>query len=570
MSLVWIMVLLIYSTPAQSEDSCKSGRSDFLNQIQKIRDAMPACPSWIKERKGLPACPKSNPAAILPETYPSAVVFLNRNIETHESIIKKVVQILKESPAGRAPLIRIEGANDPEVMRDIRTLVKDQLRTSSKNVSQFSDLMEQIDVYVDGVSLPTSGPYLRDYFKSYVGSDQKLRVLSTNAKKLDLTYDLKIPNDCGLTVDDDPYDATQTELGGNLSRVSPHLCASTELTALHQKLGCTSENSVVLKSRSVVKHIDEYLMVVPDAESKTGCPKAVLLASPGLALDLIKESSKSHPEAEFFSLPFHRRRKPIDSSSPLNEEEQIEFKSSVQDRPSAMFVAKLFGYNGGQTPEWVGWNNMSGIKELCQAHFTGRAIHYKSCTGRLGCPSQSIPVDEWSESQIQSKIEELKKNYPVVSVKNYTKDPRNNKYCENLTIADVQGLLEKMGQVNEWKSIQNDIDQFKSDLMAKMKSKDPDCHPAYVSVPVYPINGIWGMPNSVNGVAVSPRSLLLPDPQIPIFKKSIEAQLKKEGVVPDWVDTLSINNLNYTELGMGPKRGNLHCATNSIPICSPK
>jgi hypothetical protein len=75
-------------------------------------------------------------------------------------------------------------------------------------------------------------------------------------------------------------------------------------------------------------------------------------------------------------------------------------------------------------------------------------------------------------------------------------------------------------------------------------------------------DGSWALPNPTNSLPVTPGSVGIPDPYIRPFKDHLEKELASRNIQATWFDTLGLNNFPKES-----KTGNLHCSTNSIPIC---
>ena len=66
-------------------------------------------------------------------------------------------------------------------------------------------------------------------------------------------------------------------------------------------------------------------------------------------------------------------------------------------------------------------------------------------------------------------------------------------------------------------------------------------------------------PNPTNSVVMN-NGIIFPDPQNPLFRDYLSSEMRKRGMNSDFIDTW-----DYAHLG----DGNLHCASHSLPYCSP-
>lgn len=155
--------------------------------------------------------------------------------------------------------------------------------------------------------------------------------------------------------------------------------------------------------------------------------------------------------------------------------------------------------------------------------------------------------------------------------------------CASLTNRDIAERLKDGSPLRVLNELAAEaMEKNKVKIRAKLSERLPQCPVRFIEVPdlfigdvpvekdgadpSLPLSERFALvrganrslfPSPTNGVAVA-GTQLIPHPQNPVFAEELRAELSKNGVASDFVDTF-----DYGHVG----KGNLHCATHTLRYC---
>jgi hypothetical protein len=563
---------------------CSQKQNENISDFKKIWNTLSAngndkfqCPSWILNRENLPLCPelKQNGKATLPETYPKAFIFLGTEIDNQYlfDLLKKAYL----SNPDQVPVFvgGIYSANLEDVLKDLKKI--------DKKFPWEKHLVSVGMVYQD------SSVYVRDVFSSMVDEKGEISTFRTRSQ-VDGTVNgvFTLMQKCGIKTFNPSDDLTEEEddfsqysLGGNFLTIVPGLNATSYLEPAHERAGWNETNTVIFEGNTNVGHIDEIAQTLKLNYDSMGCPKvSMLVASPSKTIELLEEQMKKNPDEYFLDWPW--REKKDGSFTEMNRAEWSQRRSQVLDELN---------------PNYKGIKEGVGVKELCHKLTSlpstneidfNKNEHYslEFTFGKARPRSRIIVLNSdnsqdsekykqtvitlnvgWTETQYQQAYDECKKH----EVCKIVQTPINpiNKACENMTVKDAYQIFTKTDfNAEKSKNLENEINKFKEGVEKKIQALYPKCSNSidWIKSPVVYKDGYWALPNSTNSLPVDSKNVALPEPYSKVFKNYFEKELKERDLNISWIDTFGMNN----QRSVGMKTGNIHCGSNSIPMCKPR
>lgn len=511
----------------------------------------------------------------MPETYPKAFTIFGQSANL-ESVYELIKQTYQKNPDQMPVFMTSSSFVDRDEI--LKRLKKEFPKVDWKN--QF------IHAYIGSSDDATT--YIRDPFHSRVNSKGEVEVFETRAG-YDVTDEMRsVFAKCGIGVEsqeassknDEIFD--QTTLGGNFLNILPGVNVSTELTELHQQAGWNEKNTIEVDYVTNVRHIDEILQPVKMTYDEKGCPKVTaLIANPDKALELIRQQAVQDPKSQAFDFTFDSEK----YSSADYSQEYDEFKKSRNIISETRNVLHLMIQDGIGNP-----NSLNGFHQICNAYQTlpkvdsldYRPEDYTEVTFVFGekrgrvivlndpdrKPDEVITLSKgYTEEQYRAAYEKCSAK-PSCRVSKTANPPVPAKPCVGLSASDLYQVM-KYTDYNKAESaaLSKLTTELKTNVEKKVAQQYPQCKNVmdWVDTPAILNDGSWALPNSTNSLPVTPGSIGMTDPYIKTFKNYLKDQMKKRDVEVTWFDTLGLNNFKKES-----KTGNLHCSTNSIPICDPK
>jgi hypothetical protein len=545
---------------------------EVTDTYQKEQDSNFQCPDWILKKKDLPACPSTATKATIPETNPKAFVVIGPTANA-ESVFEMIKKAKKASP-DQIPVFLV-GQHQEELMKKLKKL--DPSFNWKNHV--LGTFMGPFD---------DSLMYIRDPFHTRVNSKGEMEVFHTKINP-GITNDFKaVLNACGIKAESaeemkkTKEDFSQTTLGGNFMTVLPGIHVSTELTPIHEQSGWNSENTINFDFYTNVSHIDEVFQPVQTTYDENGCPKISMLAvSPSKSLELIHEEALRSPEKKAFDLSFEGSKY---SGKQFSREYDQFRKSRRLNSITNDSISEILG-RGIEDPSAInGFHQICSyyrqLPDLDQLEFN--ISEYQDVEFTFGKkPSKNIIANQkssnktetillkkgYSASEYANALEKCKKQ-EMCNIKKMPNPPVPQKECAALTMSDFYKILKNTDYNREQANqLEKEVNRVKLELEKRIASQYPNCTNVmdWIDSPAIYHNGSWALPNSTNSVPVVNGSIAMTDPYIKPFQKYFEQEMKKRKIGITWFDTLGLNNFKKET-----KTGNLHCSTNSIPLCSPQ
>lgn len=344
------------------------------------------------------------------------------------------------------------------------------------------------------------------------------------------------------------------------------------------KTTCTNPESAVKAPSDFlnVGHTDEFFKTLKDPNQPAPCDFSLAFASPKKALDLLKKN----PDARAINF------------SGIPEEEVL---SRLQSPPYRT-ICQI--YLSNKEYEGQGPGNGRSRRQKGISHFIWDSLVPRTQAGSYRAPvndaeqarmqrfyerimaldSQEPQSDEEARERRQkyyeiiNKMRALQKKSGMVKVDD---DLKSAKDCYGMTNMDLAKIIEEDFELKEFnEAVEKRTQEFKKDLLARLKKQYPQCSPKTVELPdlflgemdydsenpTYVIGSADSIfPNPTNGEIVQ-STFILPEPVNPAFKEDIEKSVQALGLKADYIDTHFAHVLN----------GNLHCSSHAIRYCRPQ
>lgn len=318
--------------------------------------------------------------------------------------------------------------------------------------------------------------------------------------------------------------------GGNIESLPGGICllgsdhfAKDEYYDGFAKKACGSSSSDRIKvptSWLETGHTDEVVKVLRDSNKKAPCDFSLAVASSKVAIELLQKA----PDEPFLQFPA-RQNEPA--------EKMLVRRYREDDRLRQICMSALEYRDPSHTPANSPSKTVSKLLALLM--------------------NSAQAVDEAQEAPGADRCAKLT-NRDVA--KAFTSDPKLQKQID---------------------LVQDQMNKFKSEMLLKLKAKLPQCNPTVIDIPTIFTTGelienkngktelpfgmaMAALPNPTNSILIS-RTIITPDAGNSAFKNYLVREYEKIGLSTEFIDSF-----DYAHQG----NGNLHCVTNTIPICRPK
>ncbi|MES2769576.1 MAG: protein-arginine deiminase family protein [Bdellovibrionota bacterium] len=489
-----------------------------------------ACPEWISNKSNLPLCPEKG--QLVPETYPVAAVVVSdsgsyeRDSQFASELVEKTLLAAGENP----PLIVLPVSD--ATMERINNSI-DSLKISEAKKKKFKALLQQVPVksytwqkdYMQAFVNPQSGQISLREVSNYSSAVRKNKFDKGSFRGI-----TEASKKCGF-LEGPPLTSPATDSlrsghsAGNIGTLPTGIC----LLGSDNFQGQEWENYAsevcdkspknrikVPTSWLQVGHTDEVIKVIRNKNNPAPCDFSITFASPNKALELLKVN----PEGSF-----------------------INFKKKNTESLNDTFIRRV--------------THHQGLNLLCRKKI-------------------QLQYDQKKNPSSQG-VSQLLNLRDILLNKAFAESPALEN-CENLSNKDVYRILTEDSELKIYNQlIQEQIDNLKKDVLAKLQKALPACKIDALDVP----NIFYGgqpvktsknkyilphgmaksfLPSPTNSVAVA-ETIISPEPANDIFRKYLQVEYEKRGLKSEFIDTF-----DYAHLG----GGNLHCATNTIHICRPR
>jgi len=149
--------------------------------------------------------------------------------------------------------------------------------------------------------------------------------------------------------------------------------------------------------------------------------------------------------------------------------------------------------------------------------------------------------------------------------------------CAMLKNSEVASVFENdIVMKKKLELIEAELTKLKTEITQKLRQKFPTCTPDFIPIPVVygkyqnrsymdkaelESKGVSSvLPNPVNSI-VTDRAVISPEPYNSTFKQYLIEEYDRRGLNAEFVDTYDITHV---------RKGNLHCATNTVHVCRPR
>lgn len=550
--------------------------------------------------KNPPACPETG-IKILDETYPIKLFVMKPpshdpvNRIAQKAPSKTIIELITAHDLESIPLIVtpfFKNEENSKVFNQTLHDIKEELL--KRNYTQEtieSKILPRIKMAEDKSGKTFLQDYMQSYFNPTTGGALVSSIVAHNIEAKNTSKAISdVGSSCSVELgpdiekDPDNYFKPNSFSGGGIEALPGGLCmVEAELTNTKDPLYpiqfCGKKENIIPIDASwmYIGHVDEIIKVTPsfadNSDIPNKCKFSILTASPLAALRTFFPNRKS--EVSFDQIKMNELVTGMNANSPLfgfqgTAEEEQEYYNQFLNR----------GHNGL-------------LDILCTAH-----LLKNKAPGNL-----KDPQDE----KVKSALLFIKKILQSLSVPQaYANSKPSCKLTENdlkgLTTKDFMGaLISNPDFLTHHRLLQETMD--KNSLLIQRKligclpadvecKKDlhgsgrlPECAPYFDrmkwEVPNLFSNSsenlmkdesggpakLWkpGMtqsifPNPTNGISAN-STYIIPKPHVKFFEESLEKEAKSRGIKYKAIDT-------YAGYHLGA--GNLHCATNSFQVCTPK
>jgi hypothetical protein len=580
------MILFIFLIEFSLASIC--GVPEILEKSNSIQGPLSEftdfkCPDWILNKSSLPKCPRLGVEEVssLPGYYPKAFVSLSGSLSS-SSQLDIIRQSVKSNPL-TLPVFNISVYDKSAIIKEL--------------AKEFPRIPWQSHI-VEGLM---GGVYQRDFYSNRInskGNAETFAVMGASSDELG-----QLLEKCGMSYS--PKNSSEIKehsdfvKGGNFVSIIPNLnVVQAGLSGGHSYAGYSKENTIILPALTTVQHADEIIMPLRKDIDSNGCPKiTTLIASPDKTMELLKKNPKekflsrkllndpmalSAPTRSFsartadiesglYEAAFLKRLCDFYYELPSNQNIDIEFKP----------VKKIVFRSGSSRGVPLGEkrNKIIQIPHDMPSNDVARLFSEKLGEISEGAMRtfeyDSSLLDDSQLQNIEKKIHELEiklgeKNFipRITRSLSYSDAKGKVKHCEDLSRHEVYQVLNHGNFKNDAGKLQKDVSFLKSEIENRLKVKHPNCSNMidWIDTPVVFENKNWVLPNAVNALPLNNKAVAMPEPYSSVFKDYLESELSKRDISPVWVDTFGLNNSKGKNVQGG---GNLHCASYSIPICSP-
>ncbi len=548
-----------------------------------IHAAAYECPNNFSNREGLPACPR-NATNVLSDNYPVGAIVLGaqeqpfgnaktkfQNDEMTYSMIYQMGKTQTEIPlivmsmtqeSYDNVLGRIEKS---DLSPDQKNKLKLRLAHAkvSENYTWQQDFYQPVATASGQIRLKANNAYIN----SSQGGPAKehMAAISKVLKSCGVNYDTKTD---GMDYENYLLKANGKEFrvyengasAGNVEALPGGTCiigsdnfASKDKYNKFVKNFCDDKNNLEIDTSWLqVGHTDEILKVFPDKTKNANdpCAFSIGLASPALAIDLLKKNpNESFFDYEKLSSPYPSLKEMVDSRRLLNP--TINKLCNKYDNKKIPYDKELPVNKGGDE------KGNTFFKKIFKI-FVKRAVAEGTSDSDL-VESSEVEADSGASSESQKNSEA--------------------RGCENATNGQIVDLFNTDPELSqETKDEQKKLDEIEESLKAKLKVTHPNCNiriekfPSLFVADAYQSQSfdseknsiVQGKklslsinPNPTNGVVIG-NQYYMPSQGNKEFAEYMKKTIEKNG--------LKVNEIN-TQESTHFERGNLHCATQTIPLC---
>ncbi|WP_347357148.1 protein-arginine deiminase family protein [Bdellovibrio sp.] len=528
----------------------------------------------------VPACPNSG-SKLLSENYPIMAATVSDDAGGSRYVKEYVTKVLKAQPS-KAPqfFLHVTDETWSDVVREIKKQAPDEA-TAQRWIAGLSRVQTR-----------HRWNWQQDYFESFFDSKTGkpvLREVQGYGRHGNAFNDLvkKSSADCSISagkqLTNDQYKSGHS--GGNIEAVNGLCLVGSDHFEGNEwdkyaKVTCENPAAAVKTPSDFlnVGHTDEFFKTLKDPSQQAPCDFSLAFASPKKGLELLKKN----PQGRAF-----------DFSHLSPDEIMIRLRQAPYNRVCSEFAYTKALEKRGTKPGNSKEKRMRGVSKflfdiilppVSAGSFIAsqkdaeslRMERYLEDLNNEGISDP--PMDRGDDSRRQARIDRLNRQRALLRQAGILKSESDTsvlKDCYNMTNKDLAKMFEDDFEMKEFnESVEKATQQFKQDLLAKLKKSYPQCNPKTVDLPdlflgdmdydTNPPTYAMGtadsvFPNPTNGEIVE-NTFILPEPVNPAFKADIDKSIKDLGLKTDYIDTHFAHTLN----------GNLHCSSHAMRYCRPQ
>ena len=497
------------------------------------------CPASIfNQTANLPTCPEG---ALVPETYPvGAIVVSDIGYAGPESGF--AAEVVTKS-------LMAAGENNPLIILPVTDNTMDRVRSRIDELPISETLKQKYKkslVQIKTGSFTWQQDYMQPFTDPKTGKiilrevDRYAKIAGRGRLESSVKDIVSLGKACGFT-QGPPLTTSGEELpsgafGGNIETLPAGICLlgddnfkKPEAWEEYANQVCSPDpaNRIqVPTSWLAVGHTDEVMKLVRNKNAQAPCDFSVAIASPNTALEILRKNPKE-PFLDFSGVRGVQTGSLTDDRINQNDK-MVELCKKV-----AALRQNSQPNNSKNRPE-------GGVSKLFR--FESLFFTHAQAGGFLTGPSF---------------------------------DPKD---CENMTNDEVYRVYSMDPALKVYNQlVQEKMDALKLDVTKKLKAKLPQCETDFIDFPnlfsgAVPVEvepgknqlpkGFGGslLPNPTNAISVND-TVISPNPSNASFKKFMQDEYSKRGLKSEFIDTYEYSHV---------KGGNLHCATNTFPLCKPR
>lgn len=534
-----------------------------------------ACNQHSPMSPDVPVCPNTG-STLLSENYPIMAASVSDSQGGPQYVKAYVTKVLK-AQADKPPQFFLHVT--PETYEQVVTEIKKQ----APNPQVASRWLASLSV----VKTESRWNWQQDYFESFfdpASGKPVLREVEGYERHEDAFFDMikQTQKDCSINegplLKNEEYKSGHS--GGNIEAVNGLCLIGSDHFVNNEwddyaKTTCKNTDVAVQTPSSFLKvgHTDEFFKTLKDPSQKAPCDFSLAFASPQKGLHLLKQNPNNRA-FDFSNIPAEEIPARMSQGSyaeicsrhlELKRREDPSRQNTPQNEKSRRGISRLL-------LKWVLKYANASAEDAETRRFDKMLDDYNDMDARGPRSREDEQRTREEKAARKNRVRRLMLQSGLL------KPPRSNdeiKECYSMTNRDLIKVIEADPEIADFNTaVEASIQNFKTELLTKLKTKYPQCSPKTIDMPdlftglmdstqtpaTYVMaSGDSIFPNPTNGEIVG-NTYLIPEPVNPAFKKDIDDSVRKLGLKTDYVDT------HFAHVAMG----NLHCSSHAMRYCRPQ
>ena len=544
------------------------------------------CPPEFKDRSKLPACGNTSRPQILSDNYPVGAIVIS--VPDSESVKLDPMQQSYELIYNMAkyqdqlPLFVL-----PMTSAQFNTL-KSKLMNSNLDSAAKTRLMERLA----HAEVNQSYNWQQDYMQATVGSNgqpqlRENKLYSVRRPEVSDHFGAvsKVLEKCGVSTGEpltppgyiEAKNVPNGASGGNIEALPDGSCLIGDdafPTKQHYDKFvahiCDPKDNIKVPTHFLdVGHTDEIMKILPKPNGKEPCNFTVAIASPDLAMELLVKKGTDRFISPENIPPEHSNKEDMLS---VRREVNASLKRICND-----LDVQKYPYDRDAAPDDPGGVNshsyfrfLDRILTVMNSLAYAQAIDEEEIEEILNRQSDSFfegksIADAESEVAAIIKAEDSSILDAEAAAK---KGAAATVTCSNATNKDLANLFRDNKDLSRAsKYVQQHMDLLEAEVSQKLRAKYPGCNIEITKFPqlfegTFDSTGKLSKANSINpnptNSVVIGKHVYIPDQNNSAFQQDLREKMQKMGLIPHFVNTFEFaHSMN----------GNLHCSTQTIPLC---